>query len=134
MQINFNNLKNEKFIYGKKLNICIYNDVFKLIDKFVVYNKFMDIHFNSFSSIKPKSILSEYIFIILINNDKCCWGILDGKGMLDGCIGNIGFYNNRILTSESTFIVTNNKIYIEDNLVEQWFNLFKSLKLLKKLM
>lgn len=126
-------IKNEKFAYGRKFNIYIYDDAFKLIDKFVVYDRFMDIHFNSFSSIKPKSILSEYIFIILINNDKCCWEILDGKGILDGCIGNIGTYNDRILTSEFIFIVANNKIYIEDNLAEQWFNLFKSLKLLKNL-
>ena len=135
MKINFNNLKNEKFAYGRKFNIYVYNDVFKLIDKFVIYDKFMSKQFNSFSFIKPKSILFEHTFIILIHDSKCCWGILDEKGILNGnIIGNIGTYNDRILTSEFIFTIVNNKIYIKDNLVKQWLYLFKALKTLKALM
>lgn len=109
MIIDFNNINN-KFKYGSKLIIEVYNNENNLIDEYSLYVKMFS-NMKVFSSKKPQTVINNYLCLIYVDiKTNIALLIEEGDNF---CALYIGFYKNRIFKELINYIYINKQMVLE---------------------
>lgn len=141
MILNFYPKKHRIYNRGIQYKVFMYNSFNELIDNYMLYSQFT---LSSFTEMKPKEIIQDFIFLIFLNEftQDCCLTVFDPycRINLKEFRSYIGTYKNNIFNGQEIFSIDiyqiNKNININENmkeLIDSSQTKCKSLSLLYKL-